>query len=105
MLQPINPVYYFIPGDPFALNCTATNDPQSPNELRFRWFKESTRIINDSSRWNITELSQNTLTITSQLSITLLMVEQHNGTYTCFIDNFKIRTAVYQITTIVVESE
>ena len=105
ILQSIDLVYYVIAGNPFSLNCTATNDVQSPNYLRFRWFKESTRIVNDTSQWNITELSLDALTITSKLIVTLLLVEQHNGTYTCFVDNFKIRTAVYQTTTIVVESK
>ena len=99
-------MYYVIAGDPFTLNCTATNDPQSPNELRFRQFKGSTRIDNKPSQWNVTELSmRNTLTVTSQIVITHLAVKQHNGTYTCTVDNFKVRAAVYQTTNIIVESE
>ena len=107
MLQAINPVYYVITGDPFTLNCTATNDPQSPNELRFRWFTESIRVDHKPSRWTVTELLslRNTLTVISQLVITNLMVEQHNGTYTCSVDNFRPRAAVDQTTTIVVESK
>ena len=107
MLQPINPLYYVIAGDPLTLNCTATNDPQSPNNLRFRWFKESTRINNnDQLRRTITELSlSNTFTVTSQLVITNLVVEQHNGTYTCSVDNFKIRTSVDQTTLVIIESK
>ena len=99
-------MYYVIAGDPFTLNCTAANDPQSPNELRFRWFKESTRIDNDQSQWNVTELSvRNGLTIASQIVIQHLTVKQHNGTYTCSINNFRTTTAVNQTTTIIVESE
>ena len=99
-------MYYVIAGDPFTLNCTATNDPQSPNELRFRWFKEYTRIANNPSQWNITELSvRNGLTITSQIVIQHLTIEQHNGTYTCSVDNFRTITSVNQTTTIIVESE
>ena len=106
ILHTITPVYYVIAGDSFTLNCTATNDPQSPNELRFRWFKESTRIINDISQWNITELSmRNTLTVTSQVVITHLTMKQHNGKYRCFVDNFKTRAAIRQTTTVIVESE
>ena len=60
-----------IDGDPFTVNCTATNDPQSPNKLRFRWFKESTRMDNNPSQWNITKLSmRNTLKVTLQIVIT-----------------------------------
>ena len=99
-------VYYVTAGDPFTLNCTATNDPQSPNELRFRWFKEYTRIDNKPSQWNVTELSlSNTLTVTSQIIITHLTMEQHSGIYTCFVDNFRSRAAIDQINTIIVESE
>ena len=98
-------MYYIIAGDPFTLNCTATNDPHSPNELRFRWFKQSTRIDNNPSQWNITELSmRNTLTVTSQIIIQHLTVEQHNGTYTCSVNNFRTLAAVNQITNIIVES-
>ena len=106
MLQPINPIYYVIAGDPFTLNCTATNDFQSPNDLNFKWFKESTKIADRDSQWMINEMATgNMLTVTSQIVITNLTVEQHNGTYTCFVHNFKSRTAVDQTTTVVVESE
>ena len=99
-------MYYVIAGDPFTLNCTAANDPQSPNELRFRWFKEYTRIANNPSDWNVTELSVgNGLTITSQIVIQHLTIEQHNGTYTCSVFNFRTITSVNQTTTIIVESE
>ena len=99
-------MYCVIAGDRFTLNCTATNDPQSPNKLRFRWFKESTRIDNNSSQWNITELSmRNTLTVTSQIVIQHLKVEQHNVMYTCSVNNFRTLAAVNQITNIIVESE
>ena len=104
MLQPINTVYYVIAGDPFTLNCTATNDPQSTNELDFKWFKESTRIDNKPSQWTINKI-RNILTITSQIVITNLTVEQHNGTYKCSVHNFKPKLAVDQTTTVVVESE
>ena len=106
ILQAVKPLYYVIAGNPFTLNCTATSDPQSPNELRFRWFKESTRIDNNPAQWNITEvLLRNALTITSQIVITHLTVEQHNGTYTCSVDNYSPRMAVDQITSVIVESK
>ena len=104
-LQKFSPVYYVIAGDPFTLNCTATNDPQSPNELRFRWFKESTRIDNNQSQWSITKFSSDQLTFTSQLVITNLTVDNHNGTYSCRVDNFRIDMAVNQTTTVVIESK
>ena len=106
MLQAINPVYYVIAGDPFTLNCTAASDPQSPNKLRFRWFKGLIRIDNKHSKWTISEITlPNALTITSQIVITNLTVEQHSGTYKCSVDNYKSRTAVDQTTVVVVESK
>ena len=104
-LQKFNPIYHVIAGDPFTLNCTATNDPQSPNELRFRWFKESTRIDIDQLQWNITELSRDPFTVTSQLVFTNLSVGQHNGNYSCRVDNFRIDNAVNQSTIVVIESK
>ena len=74
--------------------------------MRYRWLKESTRIDNKPSQWNITRLlMRNALTVTSQIAITHLTVEQHNGTYTCSVDNFRSRAAVYQTTSVIVESE
>ena len=105
ILHPVDPVYYVIAGDPFTLNCTATNDPQSPNELRFRWFKGSTRIDDNPLQWNITKLSRDPSTVTSQLVITNLTVDEHNGSYSCEVDNFRVETAVNQNTNVVVESE
>ena len=98
-------MYYVIAGDSFSLNCTATNDPQSPNELRFRWFKDSTKIDNEPSQWNITQISNHILTNTSQIVITNLTVDQHNGSYSCWVDNFRVGTAVNKSTIVVVESE
>ena len=98
-------MYHVIAGDPFTLNCTATNDPQSPNELRFRWFKESTRIDINQSQWNITELSNGPFTVTSQLVITNLTVGKHDGIYSCAVDNFKVDNAVNQSTIVVIESK
>ena len=104
-VQEFSRVYYIIAGDPFTLNCTATNDPQSPNELRFRWFKESTRIDVNQSQWNINELSSDPSTVTSQLVITNLTVGEHDGVYSCAVDNFKVDNAVNQSTIVVIESK
>ena len=104
-VQEFSRVYYVTAGDPFTLNCTATNDPQSPNELRFRWFKESTRIDINQSQWNINELSNDLSTVTSQLVITNLTVDEHNGVYSCAVDNFKVDNAVNQSTIVVIESK
>ena len=105
-LQNFSTVYYVIAGDLFTLNCTATNDPQSNVKLRFKWKKESARI-DSNPQWNITKPSSpiKILTLTSQLIITNLTVEQHNGTYTCSVDNYRDGPTVDQIITVVVESK
>ena len=104
-MQEFSRVYYVIAGDSFTLNCTATNDPQSPDELRFRWFKESIRIDNNQSQWNFNELSSDPFTVTSQLVITNLTVGEHDGVYSCEVDNFKVDNAVTKSTIVVIESK
>ena len=104
-MQEFSRVFNVIAGDPFTLNCTATNDPQSPNELRFIWFKESTRIDTNQSQWIIKELSNDPFTVTSQLVITNLTVGEHDGVYSCAVDNFKVDNAVTQSTIVVIESK
>ena len=103
-LQPIHLTYFVIAGDPFILNCTATNDAESPNNLKFKWFHGSTVINNETSKWSITKLYRNTLTVTSQVFITNLTVDLHNGIYICMVDNNENETAVNQTTNVVVES-
>ena len=105
--QPFVPVHYVIVGHSFVLNCTATNDPQSPNKLTFRWFKdvERRRINNKRNQWNITELFDIAEIVTSQLVISDLQVTKHNGTYICGTDNNKKRSYVEQDTVLIVESK
>ena len=69
-------MYYVIAGDPFTLNCTATNDPRSDVKLRFKWKKESVRI-GSNPQWNITKPSSSIkiFTLTSQIIITNLTVD------------------------------
>ena len=104
-LQTIHSTYFVIAGDPFILNCTATNDAESPNSLKFKWFQGSTEITNETSKWSITKLYRNTLTVTSQVVITNLTVDLHNGIYICMVDNNENETAVNQTTNVVVESK
>ena len=103
-LQPVNSTNYVIAGNPFILNCTATNDVESPNDLTFKWLQESTEINNTSSQWNIIEVSRDAHKVTSQIIISILTVDQHNGTYVCMVDNNENETAVNQTTNVVVES-
>ena len=104
-LQTIQLTYFVIAGDPFILNCTATNDAESPNNLKFKWFQGSTEITNETLKWSITKLYRNTLTVTSQVVITNLTVDLHNGIYICMVDNNENKTAVNQTTNVVVESQ
>ena len=104
-LQPVDLAYFVIAGDAFILNCTATNDLQSPNNLTFRWYKESIKITDETSQWNITKSFRDNLTVTSQIIITNLTVDQHSGAYICMVDNNENETAVNQTTNIIVESQ
>ena len=95
-------------GDPFTLDCAATGDSKSPNKLRVRWFKDSNRIDNNY-QWrlnfnNFNTEGKHTVTVRSIMIIFELNVDQHNGTYTCSVDNFMIGAAVNQSTTLIVES-
>ena len=112
IVQPIPSVYYVIAGQAFKLECKATNDPQSPNMLTFRWFKESTAIKhNTHSEWTIVTIDDG-LNYTYSISTNILNVDQHNGTYTCGVDFltnragiFVVDKAINQSTAVIVESK
>ena len=100
-------VYYRKAGEGFTSDCIATNDPQSPNELRFQWFKDSSRI-KTGRQWTFSRReskSGHTVTVTLTMIIVMLNVDQHNGTYTCSADNYMITAAVNQSIILIVESE
>jgi len=108
--QPFDPVHYVIVGHSFVLNCTVSNDPQSPNDLTFRWYKGSIRgrrlnRINNNNQWNTTEHVINSTTINSQLIISDLKIADHSGTYICEVHNNDKAPSVKQRTIVVVESE
>ena len=99
------PVHYFSVGKTdFSLECIATNDPQSPNMLRFKWFKESTRIYDKQSGWTIAEYSYNKKFF-SKLATVNRLNQQHNGTYTCSVYDSMITTDISQSTNVIVESK
>ena len=99
--RPISPVYYVVAGDQLRLNCHATNDPQSPNQLRFLWYRDSTFIsTQDARRFIVTVPNGNSLIFINNLD-----VNQDNGTYTCSVDNFQLNRAVAQSTLVIVESK
>ena len=103
--QPFDPVHYVIVGHSFVLNCTATNDPQSPNNLTFRWYKDSNRIRKNNKQFYTTEHLINPTTVTSQLVISDLQVIKHNGTYICEVHNYNEESFMRQKTVVVVESK
>ena len=80
------------------LNCSATNDVQSPNNLTFEWFKGEERQ-NDSTV-TIKQLDVNT----SQLIIDRPNSDQHSGKYSCGVYNNQSSNIVYTNTTVVIES-
>ena len=99
--QPISPVYYVVAGDQLRLNCHATNDPQSPNQLRFIWYKGSTSIGTQNARQIIVTVPN----VYSLLFFNNLNKNQDNGTYTCSVYNFELSRAVTQSTVVIVESK
>ena len=90
-----------VAGDQLRLNCRATNDPQSPNKLRFTWYKDSTFVnTRGTQRHIITVPNGNSFIFFENLD-----VNQDNGTYTCNVDNFELSRAVTQSTVVIVESK
>ena len=100
------PVHYFPIGGriSFRLECIATNDPQSPNKLKFKWFKGSNRIYNRRSGWTIVSYKDNNKFISS-LTTRNRVNQQHNGTYTCSVYDSMITTDISQSTNVIVESK
>ena len=97
-IQPVPPVYYVVAGKQrLELYCRATNDPQSPNKLRFVWYRDST-LVNRRSVITVPGFY-------SILQFNSLDVSQHNGTYTCSVDNSKPSRAVTQSVVVIVESK
>ena len=96
-IQPVPPVYYVVAGKQLKLYCRATNDPQSPNKLRFVWYRDST-VVNRQSVITVPDFY-------SILRFNSLDVSQHNGTYTCNVDNSKLSRAVAQSVVVLVESK
>ena len=98
-LQPLNTTYYGITDNMFTLNCAATNDPQSPNNITFEWFKDGTKQ-NDS-----TGIKSKMLDVsTSQLVIDELSPDQHSGHYSCGVYNNQSSNIMYTNTTVIIES-
>lgn len=70
-----------IAGYEIILNCTAVNDPQSPNQVEFTWY------YNDKNITDSIETRSNKDTYVSQLDIQQLDSDKHGGQYLCVAYN------------------
>ena len=90
-------------GGSFKLECIATNDPQSPNVLKVKWFKGST-IINNNNEWIIYDISNNNkITFYLQLINAHQVDDRYSGRYTCSVYDSMITTDIEQSTNVIVE--
>ena len=100
VVLPISSVYYVIAGNRLQLNCRATNDPQSPDELKFMWYRDSTIVDAQGGRRLIFTLDAGFFILFNSLDM-----NQDNGTYTCSVKNFKLGRAVTQSADVIIESK
>ena len=92
-------------GGSFKLECIATNDPQSPNMLKVKWFKGSTRI-NSYNEWIIYDTNNNNKITFYLQSINANQVDhQYSGRYTCSVYDSVITTDIEQTTNVIVEGK
>jgi len=96
-IQQFDSFYYVIAGDAFTLNCIATDDPQSPDELKFTWYQDNHNIT------NLATVNASKPNYTSQLRIEKLDSDQHSGQYSCVAYN-AASISVSSNTTVIVES-
>ena len=96
-LHLLDPLHYLVTGDPFTLNCTAEDDPQSPNGTQFLWYRDDIDITNE------TRVTANNNVYTSQLNIHQLDSDQYSGKYLCIAYN-NPSANVTSSTTLIVES-
>ena len=95
--QQFDTFYHVIVGDTFSLNCTATDNPNTP-EITFSWYRNNediTHLIKIVAKYRTTQYRSST----SQLYIEQLDSDQHSGRYICVANNEAIST-----TTVMVES-
>jgi len=93
-LKLFDPAYYLVAGHSFALNCSATNDVDSFNNLTFAWHKDNNFI---------TEPIRVISSTISQLHIPQLDPDQHSGQYSCEVYNNHISNTVYTSTRLIIE--
>ena len=87
-----------IAGYAIILNCTATNDLQSPNQVEFTWYHDNNNITIDSTKIKTSESNY-----VSQLDIRQLDSDEHSGQYLCVAYN-NPSDNVTSSTTLIVES-
>ena len=95
--QQFDAFYHLIDGDTFSLNCTATDNPNSP-EITFSWYRNNediTHLTKIVAKYRTGQYRSST----SQLYIKNVYSEQHGGRYICVANNEAIST-----TTVIVES-
>ena len=95
--QQFDTFYHVIVGDTFSLNCTATDNPNSP-EITYSWYRNNEDITHLTKILASNKTAQYRWS-TSQLYIEQLDPDQHNGRYMCVANNEAIST-----TTVIVES-
>ena len=79
------------------LECSATNDVDSPNNITFMWLK-------DDKQLNSNMVTQTDL-LRSRLFIQQLDPKDHSGNYSCGVYNNKMSDSVFTNTTVTIESE
>jgi len=99
-LQLFHPAYHHIIGQQFMLECLAVNDPDSPNNITFDWFKDDEELSKNDSNIEI-EISL----LNSNLFIKQLDPKDHTGVYSCGAYNNDTSNSVFTNTTLTIESE
>ena len=94
VIEQLDSVYYAVAGQSFTLNCSATNDVDSPNNLIFFWLKDETLINENTIKVSVTG---------SQLVIPQLDPDQHSGQYSCGVYNNEVSDAVNTSTNLTIE--
>ena len=97
-IRQFDPFYYVIAGDLLTLNCTVTDMPQSPDGIKFIWYRDNQNIT------SLTKVIVNNSTYTSQLYIEKLDSDQDSGQYMCIAYNSTTNVNATSTTTIIVES-
>ena len=92
-------------GDSFKLECIATNDPQSPNMLKVKWFKGSTRINSDNEWITYDTSNNNKITFHLQLINANQVDYKYSGRYTCSVYDSMITRDIEQSTNVIVEGK